>query len=34
MAIQFDRGSVWQRDIGQFDDARVGPPFARARKPR
>jgi hypothetical protein len=44
MVIQFDRGAVWQRDIGQFDDARVLPPvaserpgsgpYARARKPR
>jgi len=26
MTIQFDRGAVWQRDIGQFDNARGVPP--------
>lgn len=34
MAIQFDRGSVWQRDIGQFDDVSVvGPPLASTKRP-
>jgi hypothetical protein len=29
MAIQFDRGTVWQRDIGQFDTGYSLPPKAR-----
>jgi hypothetical protein len=44
MTIQFDRGAVWQRDIGQFDDVRIvlplaskrpdAGPYARSRKSR
>jgi hypothetical protein len=44
MTIQFDRGAVWQRDIGQFADVRVVPQgvieppvagaYARARRSR
>ena len=31
MTIQFDRGAVWQRDIGQFNDARVVLPLPAER---